>query len=432
MDLDKVPLKYPGLKPWQIWVSESQERMTLAVEKNNWNRLKNLFTRRGVEATVIGEFTDSGRAVVKFKTKKIMDLKLQWLHEGFPKKRRKTKLIKRHYPEPKLIARENLTTELKQMLHQLNLSSFEFITKQYDHEVQGGSVIKPLQGKGEINGEATVMRPLFTSNKGVVLSQGVYPRYSLIDTYQMAANSLDTAVRNCVSAGANFNQIALLDNFCWCSSNDLQRLGELEQAAKACYDLATIYKTPFISGKDSMFNDFIGFDDKGKQVEISILPTLLISAIGIIDDITNSVSIDLKFPGDLIYILGETKDEELGGSEYYRMKGYIGNHVPQVDAVKNKKLYIALAKAIEQRLIASSIAVTRGGLAVALAKSALAGSLGLEVDLPCSGEGLFSESSGRVVVSINPKNKSQFEKIMAGNGCYLVGKVIRKPIKACL
>lgn len=407
VDLDKVPLKYPGLKPWQIWISESQERMTLAVPVNKWQKFKNMLAKRGVEATIIGKFTDSGRAVVKFKAKKIMDLEMKFLHDGWPKKILKTKLIKNHYPEPKLTLNKNLTGELKKMLSQLNIKSFEFISEQYDHEVQGGSVIKPLQGKGKVNGEATVVRPLLDSNKGVVLSQGVYPRYSLIDSYQMAANSLDTAVRNCVGAGADFKRIALLDNFCWCSSNEPERLGELEQAAKACYDLALVYKTPFISGKDSMFNDFFGFDANSRTIKISVLPTLLISAIGIIDDVTKAVSIDLKFSGDLIYILGETKDE--------------------VEAEGNKKLYQALNRAIKQRLVASSISVTRGGLAVALAKSALAGGLGLKVNLNCGGEGLFAETSGCLAVTVNPKNKSQFEKIMAGNVFYLAGKVNRKP-----
>ena len=425
VNLEKVPLKYPGLEPWQIWISESQERMTLAVPRKKWSRLKNLFSKRGVEATIIGKFTASNRAVVKFKTKKIMDLEMKFLHDGWPKKILKTKLIKNHYPEPKLTLKKNLTNELKQMLQQLNIKSFEFISKQYDHEVQGGSVIKPLQGKGKVNGEATVVRPLLDSNKGVVLSQGVYPYYGLIDAYQMAANSLDAAVRNCVSAGADFKQITLLDNFCWCSSNEPERLGELEQAAKACYDLALVYRTPFISGKDSMFNDWFGFNTQARAIKISVLPTLLISALGIIDDVTKAVSIDLKFPGDLIYVLGETKNE-LGGSEYFRMKGYIGNQVPKVEAEENKKLYKALSRAIKQRLVASSISVTRGGLAVSLAKSALAGDLGLTVNLNCSGEGLFAESSGRLAVTVNPKNKSQFEKTMSGNVYYLAGKATKE------
>ncbi|MDZ7586350.1 MAG: AIR synthase-related protein [Patescibacteria group bacterium] len=425
VNLEKVPLKYQGLEPWQIWISESQERMTLAVPASKWQKFKDLLIKRGVEATVIGKFTDTGRAVVKFNNKKIMDLSMKFLHNGWPRKILKTSFIKKDYPEQKLIVKNNLTIELKQLLSQLNIKSYEFISKQYDHEVQGGSVIKPLQGVGKINGETTVTRPLLSSNKGVVLSQGAWPSYGLIDSYQMAANSLDTAVRNCVSVGADFKQIALLDNFCWCSSDEPQRLGELEQAAKACYDLAVIYKTPFISGKDSMFNDFSGFDENGRPIKISVLPTLLISAIGMIEEVTKAVSIDFKFPGDLIYILGETRDGELGGSEYYRMKGYIGNQVPQVQARENNKLYQALSRAMKQRLIASSISVTRGGLAVALAKSALAGGWGLKVNLNCSEMGLFSESSGRIVVTVNLKNKFKFEKIMAGNNCELVGKVVQ-------
>lgn len=426
VELTKVPVKYPGLAPWQIWISESQERMTLAVPKNKWGIFKKLMTKRGVEATVIGRFTNSGRGVVKYKGKKIMDLEMQWLHDGWPKKQLKPTYLKTEFKEPELAPEKDLTKTLLQMLKRPNLSSFEFISRQYDHEVQGGSVIKPLQGNNKINGEAIVTRPILNSLKGVVLASGINPSYSLIDSYQMAANVIDTAVRNAVSVGANFNKIALLDNFCWCSSNDSQKQGELKQAVEACYDVVTSYKTPFISGKDSMFNDFVGFDEKGKLLKISALPTLLISAMGIIDDITKAVSIDCKFPGDLIYILGETKNE-LGGSEYFKMKGYVGNHLPEVEIFKNKRLYQAVAKAINKRLIASSISVTRGGLGIALAKSAMASGLGLKINLINNGYSLFSESSGRVMVTVNPKNKAEFEKIMAGNFYQLVGKVIREP-----
>ncbi|MCX6817168.1 MAG: phosphoribosylformylglycinamidine synthase subunit PurL [Candidatus Beckwithbacteria bacterium] len=426
VELTKVPVKYSGLAPWQIWISESQERMTLAVPKNKWRKFKKLMEKRGVEATVIGRFTNSSRGIVKYQGKKIMDLDIKWLHDGWPKKQLNPVYVKNKFKEPKLVAKKDLTQTLLKMLRQPNLSSFEFISRQYDHEVQGGSVIKPLQGKGKINAEAVVVRPILSSSKGVVLSAGINPRLSLIDPYQMAGNAIDAAVRNAVSVGANFDKIALLDNFCWCSSDEAQKQGELKRAVEACYDVAVIYQTPFISGKDSMFNDFSGFDKNGQSVKISILPTLLISSIGIIDDITKAVSIDFKFPGDLIYILGETKNE-LGGSEYFKMRGYVGNNLPKVETDKNKRLYQALATAIHRRLVASSISINRGGLGIALTKSAMASDLGLKIKLTNDGYSLFSESSGGVVVTINPKNKLMFEKIMDGNFYQLVGKVTHQP-----
>ena len=427
--LDKVPLKYPGLSPWQIWISESQERMTLAIPKNKWKRFFNLMKRRGVEATVIGEFTNSGKCIVKSKNINIMEVGMKFLHDGLPVRQMKTAYNPPYYLEPALNQPKDLNGVIKQMLERLNISGFEFLSMQYDHEVQGGSVLKPLQGKGRVNSDATIVCPLLNSKKGVIITQGIYPSFSDIDTYHMAACSIDTAIRNAVVVGSDLKKMALLDNFCWCSSTKSERLGQLKRAAKACYDYAVTYRTPFISGKDSMFNDFKGYDEKGKPVKISIPPTLLISTIGIIGDITKSISIDLKFPGDLIYLLGKTFDE-LGGSEYYVMNGLIGNNVPKVNAKKNKKLYSGYFKCVDLRLISSAISINRGGLAVALAKTAIAGMRGIEISLKhLPGQtsrddfALFSESQGRILVSINPVNKKKFEKIMQKIPYAFLGKV---------
>lgn len=427
--LDKVPLKYPGLSPWQIWISESQERMTLAIPKNKWKRFYNLMKRRGVEATAIGKFTDSGKCIVKSKNKNIMEVGMKFLHDGLPARQMKTTYNSPYYPEPAFNQPKDLNRVIKKILKRLNISSFEFLSMQYDHEVQGGSVLKPLQGKGRVNSDATIVRPLLNSKKGVIITQGIYPSFSDINTYHMAACSIDTAIRNAVVVGADLKKIALLDNFCWCSSTEPERLGQLKRAAKACYDYAIAYQTPFISGKDSMFNDFNGYDKKGKPVKISIPPTLLISTIGIIEDITKSVSIDLKFPGDLIYLLGKTFDE-LGGSEYCMMNGFIGNNLPKVNAKKNTKLYSSYSKCINLELISSAISINRGGLAIALVKTAIAGMRGIEISLKhLPGRAsrddfaLFSESQGRILVSINSVNKKKFEKIMQKIPYTFLGKV---------
>ena len=296
VQLEKVPLKYPGLEPWKVWISESQERMTLAVPKNTWLQFSRLMTSRDVEATIIGQFTQSGRCIVKYRDKTIMDIDMEFLHNGLPVRPMKTTPVKSIGKEPEISQRQDFNKTLLSMMQGLNISSFEFISKQYDHEVQGNSVIKPLQGKGRVNGETTVIKPVFDSTHAVALSQGLYPRYSDIDCYHMAGASIDTAIRNVVAAGADPDAIALLDNFCWCSSRDPQRLYQLKKAAQACYDFAKVYQTPFISGKDSMFNDFKGYDKKGNPVKISIPPTLLISSIGIIHDVLKTISIDVKFP----------------------------------------------------------------------------------------------------------------------------------------
>ncbi|MBI2011882.1 phosphoribosylformylglycinamidine synthase [Candidatus Daviesbacteria bacterium] len=427
--LDKVPLKYPGLDPWQIWISESQERMTLAVPKKNWKIFSKLMLKRGVEATIIGEFISSGKCQVFYKNKLIVDLSLNFLHNGLPKKHLKTKLSKKEIPEIKFSQPKNLIDIFLKMLGRLNIAGFEFISSQYDHEVQANSLIKPLQGRGRVNGDATIIKPLLNLSEGVVLSQGIYPSYSDIDTYNMAAAAIDTAIRNAITVGVNPEKLALLDNFCWCSSNEAERLGQLKLAAKACYDFAISFKTPFISGKDSMFNDFKGFDKDGLPIKISIPPTLLISSIGIIDDVKKAISLDFKFPGDLIYLLGETFDE-LGGSEYLSFINHKGGSVPKVDANKNKKLYLKLYQAIEYGLIVSGQSIGRGGLIIALAKKAMGGMLGAEIylnNLPGKQTRmdyiLFSESQGRILVTINPKNKKKFENLMRSVSFKKIGKV---------
>lgn len=429
VNLEKVPLKYPGLEPWKIWVSESQERMTLSVPKNKWKKFSELMNSRDVEATVIGEFNNSQQCVVKYHNKTIMDIDMKFLHDGLPIRPMKTVSIKNVFKEPVIVQQKNLNNTILSMIKRLNITGFEFISKQYDHEVQANSVIKPLQGKGKINGETSVIKPIFNSKHAVAISQGLYPSYSEIDCYQMAGSSIDTAVRNLVSAGVDINKIHLLDNFCWCSSNDPQRLYQLKEAAKACYDFAKIYETPYISGKDSMFNDFKGYDEKSNPIKISVPPTLLISSIGLMEDVLKTISIDLKYSGDLVYILGETK-EELGGSEYFALNKSIGNSIPKVNGQKNKKLYLDFFKASQKQLISSAISITRGGLGTALVKTALAGKLGIEVSLNKlpgavfrNDFALFSESQGRILVTINPKNKKVFEKVIKGNQFKQIGVV---------
>ena len=423
--LEKVPLKYPGLRPWEIWISESQERMTLAVPHKKWAVFNALMQSRGVEATVIGEFNNSGKCTVSYNGEVIMNMSLEFLHNGLPKRNFTTKPVTRTYAMPNLPKDSSRTKALEDLIAQSNIAGFSFISNQYDHEVQASSVLKPISGRGRINTDAQVFRPVLKSEKGVVLSCGAYPSYSDINTYHMAASSLDTAVRNAVCAGAPLSHLAILDNFCWCSSFEPERLAELKDAVKACYDYAVGYGTPLISGKDSMFNDFKGYDEKGNPIKISIPPTLLISAVGVMQDLNKTVSPEFKNIGDVIYLLGETHDE-LGASEYFKMlakqqkkKDAIGNDVPKVDWKKNLHTYRMLEEAIKEELVASAISVSSGGLAVALAKASLGGMLGSQISvlgLPGGSKSadakMFSESQGRVLVSVAPKNVANFERLI--------------------
>ncbi|HAQ02427.1 phosphoribosylformylglycinamidine synthase [Candidatus Nomurabacteria bacterium RIFOXYC2_FULL_36_8] len=438
VDLEKVSLKYPGLQPWQIWISESQERMTLSVPKEKWSTFNKLMDSRGVEASVVGTFTNSGKCIVNYNGKEIMNISLEFLHDGLPKKHLESSPIVHNNSTPKIPKGENRTKVFEELLKDKNIAGFSFIADQYDHEVQASSVLKPLDGRGRINTEAQVFRPVLSSSKGVVVSSGLYPTYSFINTYHMAACSIDTAIRNAICAGASLSGLAILDNFCWCSSYDQNKLYELIEALKACYDYAVGYGTPFISGKDSMFNDFKGYDEFGNPVAISIPPTLLISAIGVMPDIYKTVSPSFKNAGDSIYILGETFNE-LGGSEYYKMiskkngdENAIGNDVPKVDFKKNTKIYQALEKAITKELIRSATSLTSGGLAIVLAKASIGGMLGVNISLKnlpgnYSGvdEALFSESQGRILVTVSKEDISKFEKAVKGIAYAKLGTVLK-------
>ncbi|MFH1106742.1 MAG: AIR synthase-related protein, partial [Candidatus Micrarchaeota archaeon] len=427
VQLDKVPLKYPGMAPWEIWVSESQERMTLAVPPEKLAEFMELMKRREVEATVIGEFNGDGKCVVEFKGRTVMDVELEFLHEGLPEKRLKTEYKQKKFDEPEMKCPENLNATMLDMLKRKNICSKEFISTQYDHVVQGGHVIGPVQGKGRVQGVSSVSKVVLGSPKAVALSQGAYPLYSDIDAYFMAAAGIDTAIRGLVAVGVRLEKIALLDNFCWCSSNDPARLGQLKRAAKACYDYSTCYGTPFISGKDSMFNDFKGFDAQGRPVEVSVPPTLLVSSIGVIEDAGKAVSMDTKAAGDLVYAVGGTA-EELGGSEYFAYLGFVGNGVPKVDAKAAKARYERLSAAMEKGLVASAYPVNYGGIGVALAKVAIAGRLGMEIEAPKGMRAdywMFSETQGRLVVTVDARKKAEFEKAMAGETT-LLGKVTEK------
>ncbi len=441
VDLSKVLLKNDGMAPWEIWISESQERMTLAVPEENLPMFKQIMKKHDVEVCVIGEFNESGKAVVKCpKGTVIMNIETEFLHDGNPKVHLQTKPWTGEWiPVSATCMTSSQETELKEMLSRPNICSKEFIVVQYDHEVQGSSVLKPLQGKGRVCSEAIVSRPILSSNKGVVKSQGFGSSYGEIDTYHMAACAIDTAIRNYVAAGGNINHLALLDNFCWCDAYNPERLWQLKKAAEACYDYATAFKTPFISGKDSMFNDFKGYDENGEKVMISAPPSLLISAIGIIENIENAVSLDVKMPGDLIYVLGETLDE-LGRSEYQLYSGIDNNNVPKVDAKSARKLYERYNQAIKDGIIASAIAPNLGGLIIALAKSLIAGDLGAEIDLSLVPIGetqntdiinkiiMFSESQSRILVTIAPQSQKRFEELFKGVVFSYIGKVTEKKV----
>jgi len=428
--LDSVPLKYPGMAPWEIWISESQERMTLAVPSEDLDVFMDLMQRREVEATVIGTFTATGRCVVEYQKNTVMDIDLAFLHDGLPKKQLTTVPVEAGGAEPDVPCPPRLDETLKAMLRRKNICSKEYISLQYDHTVQGGHVLGPVQGKGRVQAMASLTKVLPGSKKGVGLSQGMFPAYSEINPYAMAGAGIDTAIRGLIALGVPLDAIAILDNFCWCSSDDPVRLGQLKAAAFGCYNVATGFGTPFISGKDSMFNDFSGFDADGNRVKVSVPPTLLISSIGVHPDVTRAVSMEAKIEGDLVYVIGDTRDET-GGSEYFAHLGVSGHSVPVLDPAALKTRYQHMTDAISHELIASAFPVTHGGLGVALAKVAIAGGLGMDITIPADlrpDTCLFSETLGRFVVTVAPDNKRAFERTL-GADAILLGRVAKKNLR---
>ncbi len=427
LHLDRAPLKYHGLHPWEILLSEAQERMTLAVSPLTIDAFLQLAHKMDVEATILGNFTDTKKFHVLYQGKTVAYLDMEFLHFGLPRMELRAKWKRPVHEEPNFLEPGDLTSTLKEMLSRLNICSKESMIRQYDHEVQGGSVIKPLVGRfNDGPSDAAVLRPILSAFEGIVISNGICPRYSDIDTYSMMACAIDEAIRNNVAVGGNPDRIAALDNFCWPDPVQSEKtpdgeykLAQLVRANQALYDYCKAFNVPLISGKDSMKNDYLIGGTK-----ISIPPTVLISALGKIDNVRKAITMDAKRPGDLVYILGETL-EELGGSEYCASKGFIGNRVPKVDAKKAQALYRKVHNAIQQGLIRSCHDCSDGGLGVALAETAFAGGFGMEINLskvPQSGLNrndflLFSESQSRFVVTIDPKKKKSFETVL-GDAIY--------------
>jgi phosphoribosylformylglycinamidine synthase II len=438
LHLDRAPLKYQGLAPWEILISEAQERMTLAVPPSNIERFLEEAERMGVEATVLGTFTDTGFFHVLYDGPTVAYLEMDFLHDGLPEMALEARWSPPSRTEPSFSCPEDLNRVLHALLGRLNICSKESVVRQYDHEVQGGSVLKPMVGPlSDGPGDAAVLRPILTTFQGVVVSHGICPRYSDIDTYAMMAAAIDEALRNYLCVGGVLEGLGGLDNFCWPDPVQSEKtpdghykLAQLVRANQALYDVTVAYGIPCISGKDSMKNDY-----KIGATKISIPPTVLFSIIGLIPDVRKAVTMDAKQPGDLVYVLGLTRTE-LGGSEYYALMGEgCGTTVPAVAPETFLPLYRALQTAIQDGLVASCHDCSEGGLGVALAETAFAGVLGIAVELEQVPRAeaeredriLFSESQGRFVVTVHPQHREAFEARLSGRPAALIGQVTAEP-----
>ena len=416
--LDRVPLKASDMAPWEIWISESQERMLLAVPPENLDEVLRIFEDEQVETTVLGDYTESGRAMLYFHGVLVAQLELEKLFNP-PKIERTTNWSPPELEEPQIPEPEDLGGVLLRLLAAYNIASKEKVIRRYDQEVKGQTVVKPLQGWNAGPNNAAVLKPLDDSWKGIAISSGINPRYGQIDPYWMAASAIDEAVRNNVAVGGR--RISLLDNFTWGNPEYEDRLGGLVYASRACHDVGKAYGTPFVSGKDSLYNESpLG----------PVTPTLLITALGIVPDIRKAVTMDLKEAGNPLYIVGETK-AELGGSEYYHLHGELGASVPRLEPEKNIEAYRRIGEAMDSGYVRACHDLSEGGLGVAAAEMAFTGGLGLDVDISVvpAPQGLrddfllFSESNGRLLVEVRAKHAKGFEDAMGDSVFARVGGV---------
>ena len=442
VELDKVPLKYDGLDQWEIWISESQERMTVAVAPQDLDAFMALSDRHAVESTVIGRYTDSGKLHITWAGKTCAFVDMDLLARGFPQWDFDAEWIapqQRGLTEPVLGQPADMGSVLADMLARPNVCSKEWIVRQYDHEVQGTSVIKPLVGKErDVPSDGAVIRPVLQSSRGLAFSQALLPQYSAIDAYHMTACTIDESLRRLLAVGARLDEIGGVDNFCWPSiqydpvanPDGKFKAAQLVRSCKALREICQAYAVPLLSGKDSMYVDGHLAGPYGETRKVSGPETLMFSATGIVDDVQQCTTLDVKAPGDGVYVIGTTANE-LGGSEYYEMFGYLGLHVPRVTPDTFLPLYRAVETAVAQGLAASVHGVYRGGLGVHLALCAMAGGLGMNVDLTRIASAgtlrddtaLFSESAGRFVVTVAPDRQEAFELLFAGLACARVGEV---------
>jgi phosphoribosylformylglycinamidine synthase II len=422
VDLARVLLKTSRIEPWEIWISESQERMLVAVSAESVAKTLSIFEREEVEACAIGQLTATNSIVLMNREVTLGELNLDFLFspplpnlfaKSVPVPQSKVKADRRS----KKLEEEDFTEDLLSLLRSPNIASKEQFVRTYDFEVKGNTVLKPFEFPGAGPNDASVLKPLLGSQKGIVISCGYNPRLAALDPYWMAAAAIDEAVRNNVAAGGR--RVALLDNFAWGNPEDPKTLGGLVQAARACYDVSKAYEMPFISGKDSLYNETpLG----------EILPTLMVTAVGIIPDVSNTMSADFKTVCDAVYLVGETKPE-LGGSEYYRLKKQFGGEVPKLDLKKAPSLYRAVNKATDQPFVRAVHDLSQGGLGVALAEMCISNLLGVEIILPESSEELttteqlFSESNSRFVLEVKAGEEKKFEKLFKSFPCVRIGTV---------
>jgi phosphoribosylformylglycinamidine synthase len=449
VDLEKALVKYPGLSPFELMVSESQERMTFSVPKDTIDAFLELAKKRSVEASVIGEFNSTGFLNIRYFGTKVADIDMHFLHESLMPMKLKghfdVSIVNPHWIK-ETIKKPSLTTNYSQILLDLfrspNIRSHEHLIRRYDHEVKGATIVKPFTGTPEVGFSAPSdagvvwMKPHGGGkDNALAIACGINPKVSKFDTYLMAEYAVDEAVRNAICVGANPDEMVLVDNYCWpdpiASSRNPDaelKLAQLVRASKALYDISVDYGMPFVSGKDSMKNDFIGMNEHKEKIKISVPPTLLVTAMGRVPSLSIITTSEIKKSGDLIYVLG---DDVTHYHSAFELAELYDNYevqypLPSLEPKKQLELYRKIHQTMKNQLVVSSHDVSDGGLVLALAEKMMGTTLGMKISLSIPSSDLsgffFNESAGRIIVTVNPTNKSKFEDILKGHHFMLLGE----------
>ncbi len=428
--LDRMPLKYDGLTYTEIWISEAQERLVAAVPAEKIEEALALFAAENVEATDVGEITGDKKLVLRYHDEVVADIDMEMLHDGIPRLQLKAVFKQVDENAASYTKPNNLGEKLVEVIGRPNLASKEWVIRQYDHEVQAGSIIKPLVGVSQDGpGDAAVVAPVLGRDRGIAVACGLNTCYSDSDAYNAAAAGIEETFRNLICVGATIDRVALLDNFSWGNCNKPENLGALVRACDACYDVAHYFEAPFVSGKDSLNNEYRHGD------ETIIIPhTLLITGMTVVEDVTKSITMDLKAVEDAIFVVGLTKNE-LGGSEFIAACGGSGGQVPKFDKALSKPVLLAVQECIQKGLVNAAHDCSEGGLATALAEMAFSGGFGLDIDadrIPHSEEVkqldelLFSESLSRIIISVPHDKVNEVRPLLADVPNEFVGTVVEE------
>ncbi|MEY4339312.1 MAG: phosphoribosylformylglycinamidine synthase subunit PurS/phosphoribosylformylglycinamidine synthase, partial [Actinomycetota bacterium] len=417
VDVELAPLKYPGLRPWEIWLSEAQERMVFAVPPQHWPAMHAVCERHGVEAVVLGRFTGDGLLRVRAGDLTVLELDTRFLHDGRPQRHMVAQLPQPNRSLAGIPECSDPAAALLALLAHPNIASKERVVRRYDHEIRGATLVRPLVGQHHDGHADGVVLAEPTQQHGVAVGIGVNPWFGLHDPERMAHAVIDEAIRNVVAVGADPASVCLLDNFSWGDPRRPSTLGELAAAVQGCCDAALRYRAPFVSGKDSLNNEYLGSDGQRHAVP----PTLVITALAHVPDADRVVTPDLKRAGNVLVQVGDTRPEFAGS--HLAMLRPAGDAVVPEPVADAPHRYARLHRAIVGGLVLACHDLSEGGLAVALAEMSIGGRLGARIHTTPHTDPVvawFAESNGRFLCEVEPRCLEEFLDVV-GQPAIVIG-----------